>query len=53
MNDKISLGQLVNMLIIYLIMQIMPEVFILGFIYALLAYWDLMRANGPKHIPIF
>ena len=34
-------------------MQIMPEVFILGCIYALPAYRDLMRAEGPKHIPIF
>ena len=33
--------------------QIMTEVFILGCIYALPAYRDLMRAEGPKHIPIF
>jgi len=35
------------------IKQIMTEVFILGFINALPAYRDLMRAEGPKHIPIF
>jgi len=34
-------------------MQIMPEVFILGCIYALSAYKDFMRAEGPKHISIF
>ena len=39
--------------IMYMNMQIMPEVFILGCIYALPAYRDLMRAEGPKHIPIF
>ena len=33
--------------------QIMPEVIILGCIYALPANRDLMRAEGPKHIPIF
>ena len=33
-------------------MQIMPGVFILGLINALLAYRDLMRAEGLKHIPI-
>ena len=33
--------------------QIMPEVVILGLINAYLAYRDLMRAEGPKHIPIF
>ena len=33
--------------------QIMPEVIILGCIYALPAYRDLMRAEGPKHIPIY
>ena len=33
--------------------QIMPEVIILGCIYALPAYRDLMRAKGPKHIPIY
>ena len=31
-------------------MQIMPEVVILGFIYALPAYRDLMKAICPKHI---
>ena len=36
-----------------IIKQIMPEVIILGCIYALPAYRDLMRAEGPKHIPIF
>ena len=35
------------------IKQIMPEVIILGCIYALPAYRDLMRAEGPKHIPIY
>ena len=34
-------------------MKIMPEVFILGCIYAPPAHKDLMRAEGPKHIPIF
>ena len=34
-------------------MQIMPEVFILGCIYALPAYRNLMRAEAPIHIPIF
>ena len=34
-------------------MQILPEVFILGCIYTLPVYRDLMRAEGPKHIPIF
>ena len=33
--------------------QIIPEVIILGCIYALPAYRDLMRAEGPKHIPIY
>ena len=33
--------------------QIMPEVIILGCIYALPANRDLMRAEGPNHIPIF
>ena len=33
--------------------QIMPEVIILGCIYALPAYRDLMRAEGPKDIPIY
>ena len=33
--------------------QIMPEVVILGLINDYLAYRDLMRAEGPKHIPIF
>ena len=33
--------------------QIMLKVFILGYIYAHPAYRDLMRAEGPKHIPIF
>ena len=33
--------------------QIMPEVIILGCIYVLPAYRDLMRAEGPKHIPIY
>ena len=33
--------------------QIMPEVFILDCIYALPAYRDKMRAEGPKQIPIF
>ena len=33
--------------------QIMPEVIILGSINALPVYRDLMRAEGPKHIPIF
>ena len=33
--------------------QIMPEVVILGLINAYLAYRDLMRAEDPKHIPIF
>ena len=32
-------------------MQIMPEVFILGCIHALPAHRDLMKAEGPKHIP--
>ena len=36
-----------------MIMQIMLEVFILGCIYAIPAYRDLMRAEGLKHIPIF
>ena len=36
-----------------IIMQIMLKVFILGYIYAHPAYRDLMRAEGPKHIPIF
>ena len=35
------------------IMQMMTEVIILGCIYALPANRDLMRAEGPKHIPIF
>ena len=35
------------------IIQIMLKVFILGYIYAHPAYRDLMRAEGPKHIPIF
>ena len=35
------------------IKQIMPGVVILGLINAYLAYRDLMRAEGPKHIPIF
>ena len=35
------------------IMQIMPEVFIIGCIYEPPAYRDLMRAEGLKHIPIF
>ena len=39
--------------IMYMNMQIMPEVFILGCIHALPAYWELIRAEGPKHIPIF
>ena len=34
-------------------MQIMHKGFILGLIYAFLAYRDLMRAEGPKHIPIY
>ena len=34
-------------------MQKMPEVVILGCTYALPAHRDLMRAEGPKHIPIF
>ena len=33
--------------------QIMPEVIILGCIYALPANSDLIRAEGPKHIPIY
>ena len=33
--------------------QIMPEVIIFGCIYALPANRDLMRAEGPKHIPIY
>ena len=33
--------------------QIMPEVIILGCIYALPENRDLVRAEGPKHIPIF
>ena len=33
--------------------QIMPKVFILGCIYTLPAYRDKMKAEGPKHIPIF
>ena len=33
--------------------QIMPEVITLGCIYALPANRDLMRAEGPKHIPIY
>ena len=33
-------------------MQIMSKVFILGYIYVHPAYRDLMRAEGPKHIPI-
>ena len=37
----------------FIIMQIMPEVFILGSIYALPAYRDNKWAMGPKHIPIF
>ena len=39
--------------IMVVIKQIMPEVVILGLINAYLAYRDLMRAEGPKHIPIF
>ena len=35
------------------IKQTMPEVIILGCIYTLPAYRDLMRAEGPKHISIF
>ena len=35
------------------IKQIMPEVIILGCIYALPAYRDLMRAKGPEHIPLY
>ena len=34
-------------------MQIMPEVVILGCIYALPAFRDLMREGGPKPIPIY
>ena len=34
-------------------MQIMPEIITLGFIYALPVYRYLMRAEGPKHIPVF
>ena len=33
--------------------KIMPEDIILGCIYALPANRDLMKAEGPKHIPIF
>ena len=33
--------------------QIMPEGVILGLTNAFLTYRDLMRAEGPKHIPIF
>ena len=32
--------------------QIIPEVFTLGCIYYHQAYRDLMREEGPKHIPI-
>ena len=35
-----------------IIKQIMPEVIILGCIYALSLYRDLMRAEGLKHNPI-
>ena len=40
-------------LVMCITMQIMPELIILGCIYALPAYRDLMRAEGPKHIPIY
>ena len=33
---------------LWLIIQILPEVFILGYIYALPAYRDKMRAEGPN-----
>ena len=31
----------------------MAKVFVLGRIYALQAYMDLMMAEGQKHIPIY
>ena len=31
----------------------MPDIFILGCIYELPVYRDLMRTKGLKHIPIF
>ena len=34
-------------------MQIIIEINILGYIYTLPANWDLMKAKGPKHIPVF
>ena len=34
------------------IRQLMPKVIILGCIYAHPSYRDLMRAEGPKHIPM-
>ena len=48
-----SVVRIILILLVSFSMQIMPEVFILGCIYALPAYRDLMRAEGPKHIPIF
>ena len=34
-------------------MQIIIEINILGYIYTLPANRDLMKAKGPKHIPIY
>ena len=49
-----NLFLIVNLDQIILNKLIMPGVFILSCIYALVAaYRDLMRAKGPKHIPIF
>ena len=42
-----------ELFIIHISIKIMHKVFILGCIYALPAYRDKMRAEGPKHIPIF
>ena len=46
-------SNIVLVVVLFFIMQIMPGVFILGFIHALPAYRDLVRGKGPKHISIF